>query len=229
MGNGTSRLSELGFSEFVSLLVTETLDAVIASLQEQEKRVVELQQSLFYTPAEFGKRYLTDEIVRAEILRLFPSPEGTEGKSAVDAGASYQPAREKQNEVPPIFEMTGYRMAKGDWEKLIKEIVITQKGYENIANAVRESLASSQIESLRVLTARGLPRVYVDNGHIKAKLNFRLEEQENKTSSKSASLINKPVGGRLFIQPINTRGPEFLTLKADVTSEVEVTFKTIVP
>ncbi len=227
MGDVT-RISELGFSEFVSLLVTDTLDAVISSLLEQEKRIAQIQQTILSTPSEFGRRYISDEVVRTEILQIFPSKEGKE-KSTVDKGSLYFPARGEKKEAPDVFELTGYRMAEGDYQKGTKAFVITQEGYENIANAIRERLASHQMESLRVLASRGIPRVYVDHGIIKAKLNFRLEEKEDKTTAPAFPQTLKPIIGRLMIQPINTRGPEFLTLKADVTSEVEITFKTIVP
>lgn len=227
MGDVT-RLSELGFSEFVSLLVTDTLDAVISSLLEQEKRIAQIQQTILITPAEFGRRYISDEVVRAEILQIFPSEEGND-KSTVDNGSVYFPARGEKKEAPAVFELTGYSMAEGDYQKGTKTFVITQEGYENIANAIRERLASHQMDSLRVLASRGIPRIYIDHGIIKAKLNFRLEEKEDKTTAPTFPQTLKPTIGRLIIQPINTRGPEFLTLKADVTSEVEITFKTIVP
>ncbi|WP_334110391.1 hypothetical protein [Thermodesulfitimonas autotrophica] len=231
MRTGGFRLAELGFAEFTALLITETLEAVIAALLEQEKTVADFEQSLLLPPAEFGRRYLTEEHVRAELLCLFPDPRGREGKSAVDPGAPYRPPTAEQDEDPPIFARTGYRMAKGDWEKGPEGFpVISAQGYEKVAGAVREVVALRQQESLRALIARGIPRVYIDHGRVAAKLTFRFEERrEGKQAPGEIVYPGRPFPVRLLVQPVNTRGPEFLTLKADVTSEVELTFKTIVP
>lgn len=211
MGDSASRLSELGFSEFVSKLITDVMDAVISSLLDQEKKVAELKESMFLNPADFAKRYIPEQNIRSEILALFPDVKGTEGKSSVDPGAPYEISKEKEE--PPIFDLTGYRLTKGDIEKGEQGLIITKTGYENIMSAVGERLAKQHQEHLMTLLKNGIPRIYVDNGHILAKLNFKMEEQMNKMS--------------LRVSPLNTRGPEFLTLKADITSEVEITFKTI--
>lgn len=63
---------------------------------------------------------------------------------------------------------------------------------------------------------------------------FRVVEQTDdaKKASSDAGMLPRPLSGRsatrsLVVEPLNLRGPEFLTLKADVTSEIEITFKTI--
>lgn len=63
---------------------------------------------------------------------------------------------------------------------------------------------------------------------------FRVVEQTDdaKKASSDSGMLPRPLSGRsatrsLVVEPLNLRGPEFLTLKADVTSEIEITFKTI--
>jgi len=82
---------------------------------------------------------------------------------------------------------------------------------------------------LKAVVARGIPRVYVDNGHISSKLMLRLEAETSTQTSTTGSKISGTGIRRLIAQPVNVNRPEFLSLKADVLGEVEITFKTVVP
>jgi len=91
-------------------------------------------------------------------------------------------------------------------------------------------LATQHLSLINTVIARGIPRVYVDNGHIKSKLMLRLETSTPTTTKTTTGSRIASLGIRkLIAQPVNATKPEFLTLKADVLSEVEITFKTVVP
>lgn len=230
MAASIAKSTELGFAEFASTLISETLNAVVTSILTQEKQAAQLEQQTLLSPEEYAKENLTDEIVRAEILRLFPSSSGKEDKSSVDIGEPYMVNKET-GESPPVNQKTGYTIAKTDLTSSQGKLYINQAGYEHIYEAVRLTLASQHLGLLRTVTSRGIPRVYVDNGHIKSKLLLRLETQSTTTAA-SVSTGSKIAGlgiRKLIAQPVNATKPEFLTLKADVLSEVEITFKTVVP
>ena len=220
--------AELGFAEFVALLITETLEAVVNSLLEQEKRATQLEQSLRQTPKEVGKQ-LTEDEVRAEIVRLFPDAKGREGKSAIDAGEPYSAASESAEENPPVLNRTGYHMEEADSEQRQGQVSFGKRGYESILGTVRTNLAFQQLDCLRTLLTKGVPRVYVDNGKISAKLTMRYgEPTEEKPKTSIFGKTKVPFMRRMFVQPVTITKPEFLTLRTDIVSEVEITFKTVV-
>ena len=229
MATSIAKVTELGFAEFASTLISETLNAIVTSMLTQEKQVAQLEQQTQLTPEQYAKENFTDEIVRAEILRLFPKPQDTAGKSAVDEGEPYTPSKETAED-PAIYDKTGYRMTKGDTAVVQGKTVITSAGYAHILAATQRVLAIQHLSVLKTVVARGVPRVYVDNGHITSKLTLRFETgttapTTNTTASRIAG-VNLP---RLVAQPVNANRPEYLTLKADVLSEVEITFKTVIP
>jgi hypothetical protein len=230
MAASIAKSTELGFAEFASTLISETLNAVVTSILTQEKQAAQLEQQTMLSPEEYAKENLTEEIVRAEVLRLFSSSNGKEGKSSVDVGEPYTLSKET-GETPPVNQKVGYKILKTDVTVAQNKLYINQAGYDHIYGAVRLTLAGQHLALLKSVVARGIPRVYVDNGHIKSKLMLRLETQTG-TNSPATSTGSRIAGlgiRKLIAQPVNATKPEFLTLKADVLSEVEITFKTVVP
>ncbi|MCW3999010.1 MAG: hypothetical protein NWE93_02075 [Candidatus Bathyarchaeota archaeon] len=224
--NATS--TELGFAEFASTLISETLNAVVTSILTQEKQAAQMQQQAQQSAEQYAKENLTDDLVRQEVIRLFPASADNTEKSAVDAGEAYSRTKEGV-ESPAVFSAVGYRMTRGDLTLSQGKTVISTAGYANILAATRLTLAQQHLDIIKTVVARGIPRVYVDNGHIKSKLNLRFEAGTQTASSTTGSKIAGLGIRRVFAQPISASKPEFLTLKADVLSEVEITFKTVVP
>ncbi len=225
---------EMDFAEFASTLISETLTAVITSTLTQEKQVAELEQEAMLSPEQYAKENLTDEIIRAEILRLFPSNSEREDRSSVDIGEPYTKNGEN-DEFPLINKKIGYTITQQDLDTIsannqISQTVINQTGYGHIYAAVRFTLAAQHLAILRQIISRGIPRVYVNEGHIKSKLTLRFE---NQTSTDTATLNGSKITGlgirKLIAQPVNATKPEILTLNADILSEVEITFKTVIP
>jgi hypothetical protein len=225
---------ELDFAEFASTLISETLNAVITSMLTQEKQVAEIEQQSMLTPEQYARENLTDEIIRAEILRLFPSNSEREDKSSVDIGEPYT-VNGENDELPLINKKIGYTVTQQDLDTIkannqINQTVINQVGYGRIYAAVRLTLAAQHLAVLKQIISRGIPRVYVNDGHIKSKLTLRFETQ---TSTDTTTLNGSKITGlgirKLIAQPVNANKTEVLTLNADILSEVEISFKTVIP
>jgi hypothetical protein len=228
MATSLAKATELGFAEFASSLISETLNAVVTSILTQEKQVAQLQQQALSSPEDYAKENLTDDIVRTELIRLFPSAAGAD-KSSVDAGQIYTNIR-GIGESPAIYNRTGYQMTKADVETGEGKTVITANGYNHILAAEKLTLAKQHLNLLKTVMARGIPRVYVDNGHITSKLTLRFEADSTATASSTTGARIAGTGiGRIYAQPVSANRPEYLSLQADVLSEVEITFKTVIP
>jgi hypothetical protein len=193
--------------------------------------VAELEQQAMLSPEQYARENLTDEMVREEILRLFPANNGKEERSSVDIGEPYI-IHGENDESPLINKKIGYTMTQQDLDtnKTNNQIVINKAGYNNIYAAVKLTLAVQHLTVLRQIIKRGIPRVYVNEGHIKSKLTISFEDQ---TSPNVATLNMPRITGlgirKLRVQPVNATKPEILTLNADILSEIEISFKTVIP
>jgi len=227
----TLRSVELGFAEFASTLISETLNAVITSMLTQEKQVAELEQQVMLSAEQYAKENLPDELVREEILRLFPSNSGRDDQSSVDIGEPYTKSGEN-DEFPMINNKVGYAITPQDLDTIptnnnFSQTVINQTGYGHIYAAVRLTLAAQHLAVFRQIVKRGVPRVYVTEGHIKSKLTLRFENK--KEIPQTIDPIPRLGLRSIFVQPVSASKPEILTLNADILSEIEVTFKTVIP
>lgn len=104
----------------------------------------------------------------------------------------------------------------------------TQAGEDPAPEAVRVrlELAQAQRALLQATLARGLPRLLVDHGRVSARLMFSIDESAGAASA--APLLSRVgMAPRLRVMPVQARGPEFLRLQTNITSEVEITFKTV--
>jgi len=236
---------ELGFSEFVSKLISDTFDAVIVSNINQEENWSNLEKLLALDAAQFAKQVVDDEAVLQELTRLFPDGKGG---TLIVSGTNYrkESGRTGANESPPINELLDYQP---------KGRTLTAKDIENIKQIVREKLAEEHFEILSKLASKGHTKVVVDAGKINAKLNFQilqLEEidDDNEDSSESnlisEATLNKnlflsksfPMYSsikrpeylnkvRFFVKPPADSDPQTHQVKANVYGEVEIQFKTI--
>jgi hypothetical protein len=230
MPTAITKPTEVGFAEFTAQLISETFQAVISSMVQQEKEVRDTERLTALGLEDFAKLSISEDTLRAEIIRLFPSKEGKDTESSIDPGSIYTPPTDKQAEDPPIFLLTGYQVAKEDVKKdgETGKLRITEDGYGHIKEKVRLTLAANYKEIIATILQKGMPRVLVDHGRINTKLSFYLTEGKEEAKPKlPLAFISKSALPRLTVRPVSNRTPEFLTLTVNVIGEVEITFKTI--
>lgn len=212
---------DVGFAQFTAALITQTLDAVIAAQLQQEEKLLKLREAAGLTPARFAEEAISSEDVADELARLFPKPQYPED---VTPGTPYQPKSPSQSEEPPILDLTGYVMKKGDWAKQEDGLVITGEGYRNIAATVRLKLAIERQTGLLQMVRHGIPRVVVDHGRVNAKLFFQFSSSGQAAESPRLQTAVLP---QLVVRAVELRRPEVARLTVNVVGEVDITFKTI--
>jgi hypothetical protein len=230
MPTAITKPTEVGFAEFTAQLISETFQAVIRSLVQQEKEIRDTERIAALELEDFARLSVAEDTLRAEIIRLFPSKEGEDTESSIDPGSIYLPRANGQAEDPPIFILTGYRITKDDVKKDGEEgkLRISGEGYARVQEKVRLLLAANYKDTIETMLQKGMPRVLVDHGRINTKFSFYLTEGKEETKPKSSTtFISKSAFSRLSVRPVSNRTPEFLGLKVNVIGEVEITFKTI--
>ena len=91
MANGRKPV-DLGFAEFAAQVVAELHEGLLVAQDEQESRRAKLAELSSLPLEEFARRFITNEQVEAELVRLFPAARGKAGDGAEDAGCSTQRA-----------------------------------------------------------------------------------------------------------------------------------------
>jgi len=236
---------ELGFSDFVSKLISDTFEAVITTSVSQEEDWQQLSELLSMNLSSFTDTVINNSMVQDEIIRLFPD---NLGGTVISKGTKYIEANPEKSiqESPAIQLLTGY-VPEGD--------ILSEKDVLNIYDAVKGILGRKQYDVLSSVYSRGATKVVVDAGKINAKLNFDIiqlednEEEEEPTPGPGSGIpltdmsrifvkrkfpgfvgLARPMEMRnvhFFVKPPSDRDPQTSQVKANVYGEVEINFKTI--
>lgn len=237
---------DLGFSEFVAKLVSDTLDAVVTAAVDQESRLADLAASASLPLADFARRQVEPEQVDAALVELFPA--SGEQPAGVAAGTPYRPAKGRTRERPALRVELGIEVGEDDLDREGDRLVVSEALAERVRDVVREELAVESWTAVRALAASGLPRVVVDAGRIVARQTMTVEKADA-TPEVALSRLPLPARGlpgrlgppslvgRVFeprllpdivlkVRPVSDRDPQPST-SGTVYGEVEISFKTV--
>src|SRR5256885_2748397 len=175
MANGRKQV-DLGFAEFAAQVVAELHEGLLVAQNEQESRREKLVELSSLPLEEFARRFITNEQVETELVRLFPAARGK--ADPIRAGASYVAKTAKHAESPPIQSKLGIQLTPQDLRVRGGRTQLTAKGVKSIREALRMRLAEPRFKTLRQAATQGIPRLVLDSGRVNVKLIFRLEELE---------------------------------------------------
>lgn len=148
---------DVGFADFVAVLLVETLESIVAAHTSQEERLAALRAAADLSVEQFASTGITTELLDATAARLFPDGEG--GTILAVGGPVPQDDALAELEVS-----LGAKDTDGDR--------LTEAGVARLREALAFYLARRQLEAVREADARGVPRVRVEGGTLRAKLNF---------------------------------------------------------
>ncbi|KRE43297.1 hypothetical protein [Knoellia sp. Soil729] len=149
-----SDVSDVGFAEFVAVLLVETLDSIVASHASQEDRLRALDAAADMTAEEVAATSITAGMVDLALVELFPDGQG--GTSVTVGGPT---------PTPEVLTELGVSLPSRDGG-------LSSSDVGALRNAVALHLAQRHLESVREVRRRGVPRVLVDGGTVRAKLAF---------------------------------------------------------
>ncbi|ANT64650.1 MULTISPECIES: hypothetical protein [Prosthecochloris] len=187
----TQKIKDLGLAEFVAGLISETFEAVSASLEEQVRREAEMKSAAVLPPSEFLERYIKpderDVVAKDVCKELFGE--------LLEEGSPYQPEKGSQQETPALREVLGLELQErtgvrkkpggGGW-------VLTEAGAMEIREAILERFAASQQDTLLQVLNKGMPRIVVDSGRILSKVSFSLLEEQEAGSPAASTAATAP-------------------------------------
>jgi hypothetical protein len=184
---------DLGFTEFVTTLLSEVVSSIAAAQSDQAQRLAELTAAASLSVEEFAASHVTDAVLDDYLAARFPSSDPDRPHDIV-GGAPYQPARGQQREQPPYEEALGVRLAGSDFNA--DKGTLLGRGVGKLRDAARLQLAEQQQDVARALLERGVPKVVVDAGRISAKLTFealQYREESAEPAAAEAPTVEEPV------------------------------------
>lgn len=234
--------NELGFAEFVAKLISEMFGAITSAQLDQEKSMVELSLAAEISLDEYAARYVTEDQIESELIRLFPS-DSVEQPSTVYEGAKYTPAIRRRKEYPAIKLTIGVELEESDYDQAGRQHALNASGMAKINSKLSLQLAADQQFAIQQIMKRGVPRVLADAGKINAKLTYEVITEEEAGNVDRVKRIASPLTRlpgqhllaaapalskfHLVVRQADERAPQTSNLKVNVFGEVEVTFKTV--
>jgi hypothetical protein len=242
---------DLGFTEFVTTLLTEVVTSIVAAQSDQEQRMADLAAAAELPPEEFATVRVTDDDVDALLAVLFPARDDGRAHDAV-SGSPYRPAGEGVDEEPPFAARLGVVLEGRDFNA--DRGTLLARGASKVRAAARQRLADQQQRAVQALVEQGIPRVLVDAGRISAKITFEaLQYRDEDGAARPAAASEGTQGpllgaqdvvmiGRLPLVNVTAVMPQVLrdvrmrvrtadeargTTRTNVYGEVELTFKTL--
>lgn len=168
-----SRLSEIGFPEFTTKLVTDVFDALVSANLRQTEAYISLLR-------EVGKSLTTyindtkDDIGGEELMqflaRVLP-PEDASGDS--ETATKVTPAATLTNDdVTALKSAVTIDEAPGNENQIPPAGALDQAKYDKILDAVACRIAANKYDMLKEMVKLGILRLVVENGVIETRLTF---------------------------------------------------------
>ena len=238
MANGRKPV-DLGFAEFAAQIVAELQEGLLVAQNEQESRRAKLAELSSLPLEEFARRFITDQQVEAELVRLFPA--GRTKAHRIRVGASYAAKTAKHAESPPIQTKIGIQLTPQGLRVRGGRTQLSQKGVKSIREALRIRLAEPRLKTLRQAATQGIPRLVLDSGRVNVKLIFRLEELEKVgvRSGKGSAIVPLNIlvnmlkaesprpRYQLMVRQVNEQTTPAAPTESSGIGELDLTLKTI--
>jgi hypothetical protein len=162
---GAARLSEIGFAEFTSALVTDVFAALIDANIKQTKSYMDLVNLLATTLKDFINNTKDDispqEIAQFALALKLPALEA-DPSSSTELTVVEAANLNRETKLPADAELVNYVATAG---KLNSQI-------DSIKGAIAIRIAANKYNLLREMTRQGVLRLVVDNGIIETRLIF---------------------------------------------------------
>ena len=234
-----SKPVDLGFAEFAAQIVAELHEGLLAAQNEQESRRAKLAELSSLPLDEFARRFVTNDQVEAELVRLFPASRGKAHRIRV--GATYVAKTAKHAESPPIQSKLGIQLGPQDLRVRGGRAQLSQKGVKDIRETLRTRLAEPRFKTLRQAATQGIPRLTLDCGRVNVKLFFRLQELEKIGARSGKGSVIVPLNSlvsmlkaegpspryQLMVRQVNEQTTPVPPTESSGIGELDLTLKTI--
>jgi len=175
--NQASRLSEIGFPEFTTKLVTDVFDALVSANIRQTESYIELIQKVSKELSVFVNE-TKDDIGGDEIMQFLsvlvpPDDAGGDTEDATKVKPNAELTEAEGDSLRSALVISGI----ADNEKAVPaasggKVTVSQEAYGKILEAVASRIAANKYDLLKEMVKQGILRLVVDNGVIETRMTF---------------------------------------------------------
>lgn len=201
------KIQETGFVEFVTDLINSTIDGVISSQLEQEKKYIELKKDLFLNNSDFITKYNLLEKAKAVLG---------------------EKADEKDVETYVNNYITEYKETLKEYLNKNALKVIVDRGKVNaklifsFSETEEAPTTKKQVKTLKKTRPSTIQKLSLDKSVFNNKIDKLILADKNLITRDQLNLTQK-----VIVKPIDVN-KDMLDLKTDIVSNVEFSFRTIV-
>lgn len=212
------KVQETGFVEFVTDLISSTVDAVISSQMDQEKKLIELKQDLLLTKEQFIFKY--DLINNAKNI-LGSKVTNQQIDSYVNDYIESHKTTLKQ-----YFEKNSLKVIV-DRGKVSAKLIFSfldDTTEETTKEVIKNPKTIFKVDDKKSSTFKNFGRITSPKERL-------IDAKMDKLVFANKNLLvrdNILKGKKMIVKPVDTSNKDMLDLKTDIISNVEFSFRTIV-
>lgn len=180
-----ARLSEIGFPEFTTKLITDVFDSLVASNLRQTEAYIELLQQTGKSLTQFindTKDDIGGELLLQFLAQVLP-PRNTESEDASHVKEGNSLTTEEASTLNNALEVKDASIASDN--KVATAGALNETKVNAILDAVANRISASKYDLLKEMVKQGILRLVVENGEIETRLTFNTYGSsfyQNKTS-----------------------------------------------
>jgi hypothetical protein len=221
-GRARQALEAVDFPSFVAGLVKGTFQAVVDATSQQIRDYAQLVASLSQSVEEFSAHNVSTNQVRDWLVEQFPEDLQLAVPKPGEKGEPQLLPRRQDEESPDWLE----RFNLGG-EPLTTELVEGP-----LLDAARRALAEERMQTLATMVLMGINRIVVNDGEIKAKLQFHAAARETARAEMvaqqgaiAARQITAQTAVSTAVSTVNVNAQADASIKADLVGEVGLRFR----
>lgn len=217
-------LEAVDFTAFVSGLVTGTFRSIVDATSQQMREYAQLVASLSRSVEDFTAENVTPNQARDWLVQRYPNDLRLELPQPGQQGQPKILPRRSGAEGPRWLERFG--LAGRDLTEDLTE--------GELLDAGRRALGEERMQTLASLVLMGVNRIVIDQGQIKAKLQFHASAREQLKADIGAqagaqSLAQSaaaPSSVSTMVSTVSVNAQADASIKADLMGEVSIRFRT---
>ena len=168
-----TRLSEIGFPEFTTKLITDVFDALISSNIRQTEAYIELLQQTSKSLSSFindTKDDISGDMILDFLARALPADVDNQEKvTAVENNGGNATLNQDQANALNAALETPEEAGVADNNQIA---VDGQNSYDAILDAVARRISVNKYDMLKEMVKQGILRLVIENGDIETRLTF---------------------------------------------------------
>lgn len=168
-----ARLSEIGFPEFTTKLITDVFDSLVSSNLRQTEAYIELLQQTGKSLTTFindTKDDIGGELILQFLAQVLPPAEDKQDEDATHVKDGNSLTTGQAATLNDALEVTGAGIASDN--KVAAAGALTKAKIDTILDAVAKRISASKYDLLKEMVKQGILRLVVENGEIETRLIF---------------------------------------------------------